>query len=110
MGLGCRSLGYSVYVIITFSLFVVEMSCWGLRTSNLKHKRCIRWIVDRTPSDLVLKLLQLVQRTLDRSKTGKFTKAGKTQIRRMVEGWRKLRWTDLIDVLLRLTEVGNSLW
>lgn len=62
------------------------------------------------PADLVLKLLQYFQQGLDRSNTDKFTKAGRTQIERMMEGWRKLRWTDLIDVLLQLMEVGNSIW
>lgn len=61
-------------------------------------------------ADLVHQHLQHFLQGLDRSNTGKFTKAGRTRIKRMMEGWRKLRWTDLIDVLLRLMEVGNSIW
>ena len=99
-----------IYVVITIFLFLVEMLCWGLRTSYLEHRPWVQWISHHTPQDPVFMLLRYFDRRLKRANTGKFTKARRTQIKKMLEWWEKSEWTDLVDVLLRVLEVGNLLW
>ena len=99
-----------VYVVTTMVLFLVEMLCWGLRTSYLEHRRWVSWVKDYLPQDPILILLRHFRRTLDRSNTGKFTVAGRRRVKRMLECWERSRWTDHVDVLLKVMEVGNSIW
>ena len=96
-----------IYVVIAMFLFLVEMICWGLRT---RHRSWIGWISDHTPPDLILMLLHHLGRTLNRTNTGKFTKAGRTQVKSMVEWWENSSWTDHVDTLLRAIEVTNTIW
>ena len=99
-----------IYVVTTIFLFLVEMICWGVRASNLYQRSWVRWICNHIPQDPVLMLLHRSRRTLNRANTGKLTKAGRTQIRRMLEWWEHLEWTDHVDVLLRIIEIGNLVW
>lgn len=99
-----------IYVIITIFLFLVEMICWGIRSSYLEHRRWVWRIIDHMPQDPVFKLLNHFGRTLDRADTGKFTKAGRTRVKRMLKWWENSIWTDHVDVLLRSIEIVNSLW
>lgn len=101
-----------IYVVITMFLFLVEMLCWGLRTSYvyLEHRRWMLWISNHTPPDPILMLLHHFGLTLNSANTGNFTKAGRTQVKRMLEWWENSRWTGLVDALLRVIEVGNSIW
>ena len=98
-----------IYVVITVFLFLVEMLCWGIRTSNLDHRRWVQWISDRG-QDPVLMALYYFERRLNRANTGKFTKSGRRHARRMREWWENSKWTDHVDILLRLIEVGNLAW
>lgn len=110
VGLGCRSGGNMIYVVTTESLFLVEMLCWGLRTSYREHRRWVSWISDYTPHDPVFMLLHLFGRRLNGANTGRYTKAGRTAVKRMLEWWERSRWTDHVDMLLRVNEIGNSIW
>ena len=91
-------------------LFLIEMACWGLRTSELEHRRWVWWISEHTPQDPILMLLLHFGKTLNRTDTGKFTKAGRKQVKRILEWWEKSRWTDHVNVFLRAVEVENSIW
>ena len=91
-------------------LFLIEMACWGLRTSYLEHRRWVWWISEHTPQDPILMLLLHFGKTLNRTDTGKFTKAGRKQVKRILEWWEKSGWTDHVNVLLRAVEVENSIW
>ena len=86
--------------------FLVEMICWGPRKSYLEHQR---W-VDLLPQDPILMLLRHVGRSLNRASTGKFTKAGRTMAKRMLQWWEHSKWTDHVNVFLRAVEIGNSIW
>lgn len=99
-----------IYVVIAMFLFLVEMICWGLRSSYLEHGHWMRWVVDHMPPDPVLTLLHHFRQTLNRTNTGKLTKAGRAQVKIMVEWWENSRWTDHVDVLLRAIEITNSTW
>lgn len=99
-----------VYVIITAVLFLIEMLCWGLRTSYLENRRWAWWISNRTPQDPIDMLLHHFQRTLNHSNTGKFTKAGRARVKKVLQWWEKSKWTDHVDMLLRVAEVVNSFW
>ena len=99
-----------IYVVTTLFLFLVEMLCWGIRTSCLEYRRWTWWISAHTPQDPVLVLLRHFGRTLNRANTGKFTKIGRKQVRRMLEWWERSGWIDHVDTLLRLGEVGNLIW
>lgn len=110
VGLGCRSAGYMIYVVITVFLFLVEILCWGLRTNYLRHRRWVPWISHYVPQDSVSMLLQYMKQKLKRADTGKFTKAGRSHVKRVLEWWEKLEWTDIVDVLLRVAEAGNLIW
>lgn len=97
VGLGCRSWGYLVYVVIAAFLFLVEMICWRFRISV------------KSPTDHVLKLLKFFPQKLKRTTTGQFLgtfiEAKRTQIDRKFEGW-----IDHIDVGLRVLEITNLVW
>ena len=110
VGLGCRSGGYMIYVVNTMFLFLVEMLCWGIRTSNLGHRRWIQWIGNHLVKDLVLMALHNFERKLNRANTGKFTKLGRRRARRMREWWENSKWTNRVDIILRLIEIGNLVW
>lgn len=99
-----------VYVVTTIFLFLVEMLCWGLRTSYLEHRPWVCWISDHTPRDPILMLLHHLMGSFNRTNTGEFTIAGRTLVNRMLQWWEKSRWTDRVDVLLRSIEVGNLIW
>lgn len=99
-----------IYVVITMFLFLVEMLCWGLRTSYLEHRRILRRISDYTTPDPILKLLHHFERTLNHANTGKVTRIGRMQVKKMREWWEKSRWIDHADMLLRVIEVGNFIW
>ena len=99
-----------IYVFITIFLFSVEMLSWGLRTRYLMHRRWAWWISDHIPQDPILMLLHHLGRTLNRANTGKFTKAGRTRIKWMLEWWENSTRRDHVDRLLRAIEVGNSIW
>lgn len=92
------------YVVTTIVLFLIEMLCWGLRTSHLEHRR---WIWSKDPVSM---LLHHFDRGLNRTNTGKFTVAGRRWVKRMLEWWEKSRWADHVDALLRIIEIGNSIW
>ena len=94
-----------IYVVIALFVFVVEMICWGLQEGYRGH-----WIIDHTTQDPIHMLLRHLERSLNRSNTGRFTTAGRTQVKRMLEWWEHSRWTDHVDVLLRAIELGNSVW
>lgn len=55
-------------------------------------------------------LLHLFGRRLNGANTGRYTKAGRTAVKRMLEWWERSRWTDHVDMLLRVNEIGNSIW
>ena len=99
-----------IYVVIAMFLFLVEMLCWGLRTSYLKHQLRLRRISDHMPRNPIFKLLHHFERTIKLANTGKFTKAGRTQVENILGWWKKSRWIDHADVLLRVIEVGNLIW
>lgn len=99
-----------IYVVTTVFLFLVEMLCWGIRTSNLEHRRWPWWISDHSGQDPVLMALRYFERILKRADTGKHTKSGRERARRMREWWESSKWTDHVDILLRLLEVGNLGW
>ncbi len=73
-----------VYVVTTIFLFLVEMLCWGLRTSYLEHRSWVQWIGGHMPQDPVFMLLHHLGRTLKHANTGKFTKAGRTHVKRIL--------------------------
>lgn len=83
-----------IYVVITLFSFLVEMICWGLRT---------RYQGDHMLPDPI-------GWALNNAITYKFTKAWNTQLRYMLEWWKKYRWTNLVDVILRSMEVFNLGW
>ena len=95
-----------IYVVIAMFVFLVEMIGWRLRESYLEHQR---W-VDHASQDPIIMLLRHVERSLDRANTGKFTRAGRTQAKRMIKWWEQSRWTDHLDWFLRAIEVVNSVW
>lgn len=99
-----------IYVVTTIVLFLIEMLCWGLRTSYLEHRRWIRRISDHMSEDPVSILLRHFKRKLKRTNTGNFTIAGRRRAKRMLEWWENSRWTDHVDTLLRIIEIGNSIW
>ena len=99
-----------IYVVNTVFLFLVEMLCWGIRTSNLEHRRWVQWMSDHLGKDPVLMALHYFERRFNRANTGKFTKPGRRWARRMREWWENSKWTDHVDILLRLIEVGNLGW
>ena len=99
-----------IYVVTTMFIFLVEMICWGLRTSSLGQNRLVRWIDRHAPPDPVLLLLNHFGRTLNRANTNRFTAAGRTRNNKMIQWWKDSRWTDLVDVVLRGLEVENSIW
>ena len=99
-----------IYVVSTVFLFLVEMLCWGIRTSNLGHRRWVQWIGDHLIKDLVLMALCYFERKLNRANTGIFTRSGRIHARRMREWWENSEWTDHVDRVLRLIEVGNLGW
>ena len=99
-----------IYVVTTVFLFLVEMLCWGIRTSNLKHRRWAWWSSDHLGQDPVLMALRYFERILKRADTGKLTKSGRVRARRIREWWENSKWTDHVDILLRLIEVGNLGW
>ena len=87
-----------IYVVTTVFLFLVEMLCWGVR---------VWWIRDHTTAPM---FVHPSGRTIDRADTGKFTKAGRTRVKSMLAWWKESRWTDHVDVLLKVGELGNSVW
>ena len=97
-----------IYVVITLFIFLVEMLCWGLRTR--KYRRWAWCNSDHTPEDPVCKVLRRFVRTLKCANTGRYTRAGRTVVKRMLEWSERSTWTDHVDVLLRVMEVGNSIW
>ena len=99
-----------IYIVIAMFVFLVEMICWGLRESHLEHQRWGSWMVAHAPQDPILKLLKHIERPFNRANTGKFTKAGRAQAKRMLLWWEHSKWTDHVDVFLRAIEVGNSTW
>ena len=83
-----------IYVVITMFSFLVEMICWGLRTRYQEHHTLpdpIAW-------------------ALNCAITSKYTKVGKTQLKSMLKWREKSRWTNQVDVILRVMEVGNLGW
>ena len=99
-----------VYIVVAMFIFLVEMICWGLRTSYLTHRRWVWNIVDHMPQDPILMLLHHLERSLNRTNTGEFTRVGRMSVKRMLEWREDSRWTDFVDVVLRVIEVGNSTW
>ena len=89
-----------IYVVITVFLFLVEMLCWGLRTSNLEHRHWVQ-VSDHSGQDPVLMALRYFEN---------FTKSGGRRATKMRGWWENSKWTDHVDVLLRLIEVGNLGW
>ena len=98
-----------IYVVTTIFVFLVEMLCWGLRTSYLAHRGWVLWISNRMPPDLVLMLLHHFIWQLKHTNTGNFTKA-RMWVERMIKWWEESRWTDHVNVLLQVIEVGNLGW
>ena len=99
-----------IYVVNTVFLFLVEMLCWGIRTSNLEHRRWVQWISYHLGEDPVLMALRYFERMLNRANTGDFTRLGRRRARRTRECWENSKWTDHVDILLRLIEAGNLGW
>ena len=99
-----------VYVLIAMFVFLIEMICWGLRESHLEQQRWGSWMVAHAPQDPILKLLNHIERSFRRANTGRFTKAGRSQTKSMLRWWEHSKWTDHVDVFLRIIEVGNSIW
>lgn len=83
-----------IYVVITVFSFLVEMICWGLRT---------RYQGGHMLPDPIGWALNLAI-------TYNFTKAGKTQLEKLVEWWKTYRWTKHVDLILRFMEVVNLGW
>ena len=99
-----------VYVVNTVFLFLFEMLCWEIRTSNLEHRRWVHRISDHLGEDPIVRAFRYFERRLNRANTGTFTKLGRRRARTMREWWEKSKWTDRVDIVLRLIEVGNLGW
>ena len=99
-----------IYIVIAMFVFLVEMICWGLRGSPIKHPRWGSWMIAYVTQEPILKFLKHIERPFKRANTGKFTEAGREWAKRMLKWWEGSQWTDHVDLFLRAIEVGNSIW
>ena len=100
-----------IYVVIATCVFLIEMMFWGIRESYLEHRRWVWWLVDYTPPyDPIEYILRRIERSFSRTNPGKFSKAGRTQVKRIRNWWRNSTKTGFVDMFLRIMEIGNSGW
>lgn len=100
VGLGCRSGGYLIYIVVAFSLFIVELLCWLLISQ--------RYLTARNP---ITKFGISVQRRLSRTPSNFWTVKTRRWVHKLVSMWASLTTRDKIEYLLiRPGETFNSVW
>ena len=100
VGLGCRSGGYLIYVVIALGLFLVEMICWILISRG-----------SLSVGDHITRFGTSIQRRLSRSPSNWWTVMARHWSYRLISGWTSLSTRDKIEYLLiRPCEMFNSVW
>lgn len=102
MGLGCRSGGYMVYLVIAIGLLVMELFVWWL-THQTTH----------TSEDLIAKMGSTLERHLSRNQPVSAEKKTKWQQRQqnMLSWFTSRTFRDVMrDFVLRPCEVINTAW
>lgn len=109
VGLGCRSGGYLIYVVIALGTFAVELLVWYLMHDGTASPP---WRRDSV-SDLVTRWGSSLERRLSRDdgNSSRLFRAAKDGLSKMLHWWSSLTLRDFMEVfVLRPFETGNFIW
>lgn len=105
-GMGCRSGGYVIFVVIALALFLVEMLVWWLVPQNSMSSEFLRHY-----EDPLTRFGSNIERRLHRADSNKWTLNARHIVHRMLASWSHLTLRDRIEVLfLRPGEAINAAW
>ncbi|MCJ1254075.1 hypothetical protein MMC24_001889 [Lignoscripta atroalba] len=100
VGLGCRSGGYMIFMVIALGTFGLEMLCWWL-------------IAEGTISseDALSRIGTHIERRLPRTRRNRWMVPVRRKLHRVLSWWAGINTRDRIEMLvLRPCEVINSAW
>lgn len=109
VGLGCRSGGYLIFIIIALASLSIEMMVWWLTPTRSGDAR--GWLQNAGIGDPLMHVGSIIERQLSSSKTYSW----QVRLRRKTQSWL-LAWADLqfrtkVDLLiLKPLDIINTAW
>ena len=108
VGLGCRSGGYMIFVIIGLFLLSAEMFVWWLVPRSSMSPD---WLRRHAPEDPLVKIGTNLEWRLRRADSNRWTQGAGQWVYRMLSYWSELTLRQRIQVLfLRPCEFANTAW
>lgn len=103
VGLGCRSGGYLIFIVLALGIFSVELLVWWLTPdgSSLRYGQ----------EDAIIRWGSNVGRRLSRADSNGWMAKGRSRAQRLLHAWTSMTFRDRIEVLfLRPCEIVNIGW
>lgn len=109
VGLGCRSGGYMIFIIIAFSSLSIEMLVWWLTPT--KAGEALEWLPKPAGGDPLVRLESRIGRTLSRSQSRPLQASLLMKIQAWMRAWEDLQFRPKIEILvLRPLDLINTVW
>ena len=100
VGLGCRSGGYMIFMIISLGVYMIEILCWWLIPEGTA-----------ATDDPIARFGQSVERTLSRTPSNSWRMYARRRVKGMLSRWTDMSWRDQADTfVIWPIEVFNSVW
>lgn len=111
VGLGCWSGNYLIYIVVATAIFAIEMLLWWCRATYPNMPGWVpQWMKHDPFEDLITQLFGHVRGNLDRQNSDRWVIGAREQLRTLRTMWKSLSFTDRLGVILRLLEIGNTIF
>ena len=109
VGLGCRSGGYLIFIIIAFSSLSIEMLVWWL--TPIRSGATPGWLQRAAIGDPLLNVGSRIERKLSKSHSYTWQTSLGEKIRSWMRGWQSLHFRCKVEILvLKPLDLVNTAW
>jgi hypothetical protein len=110
VGLGCRSGGYMIFLVIAFTSLVIEMLLWW-STPSRRSGEAPGWLQKAAIGDPLMKVGSRLERWLSRSHTHSWQPSLGRKMQDWMRAWENLQFRSKMEILvLKPMDFINTAW
>ena len=109
VGLGCRSGGYLIFIVISFASLFIEMLVWWLTPT--RSGEVSGWLQKAAIGDPLMKFGSRLERQLSRSQSYSWQTSLGEKIQNWMRDWELLQFRSKLEILvLKPLDIFNTAW
>jgi hypothetical protein len=108
VGLGCRSGGYLIFIVISLGVFLVELVVWWVTPDG---SSLADWIRSSGQEDPITRWGSNFERRLSRADSNQWNSRARFRVQELLYVWTNMSFRDRVELLfLRPCEIVNTAW